>query len=76
MPSLVVVVEEEDGHGSGDLAGDEAEDDGEEGPAVAVAESRGWEHADRDELVGHLCLDYRDVHNLTDEQYQAWKKQE
>ena len=38
MPaSLVVVVEEEDGHGAGDLAGDEAEDDGEEGPAVAVA---------------------------------------
>ena len=30
----MVVVEEEDGHGAGHLAGDEAEDDGEEGPAV------------------------------------------
>ena len=67
----MVVVEEEDGHGAGHLAGDEAYHDGEERPAVAVGEPRGREHADRDQLVGHLGLDYRDVHNLTDEQYQA-----
>ena len=40
---------------------------------LPVAEPRGREHADRDELVGHLGLDYRDVHNLPDEQYEACK---
>ena len=74
-PSLVVVVEEEDCHGAGDLAGDEAEDDGEEGPAVAVAQPRRRQHRDRDQLVGHLRLDDRDVHNLTDEQDEACKKE-
>ena len=74
-PSLVVVVEEEDCHGAGDLAGDEAEDDGEEGPAVAVAQPRRRQHRDRDQLVGHLRLDDRDVHHLTDEQDEACKKE-
>ena len=73
--SLVVVVEEEDCHGAGDLAGDEAEDDGEEGPAVAVAQPRRRQHRDRDQLVGHLRLDDRDVHHLTDEQDEACKEE-